>query len=104
LIAANPDWPTILDIAEAENLLRVCVLIQEAHEVRFAWIELEAIDRDLELLPCESALDLRAMKFCGNARLGPPTQPAAFLWIAIARWIDRHRLVLKSDRSIDLAR
>jgi hypothetical protein len=38
------------------------MLIQEAHDVRLARIEFEAIDRDLELLSCEALLDLRARK------------------------------------------
>ena len=50
--------------------------------------EFEVIDRNLELLACDALLDLRAPEFCGNARLGPPAQPAALFWIAVARSID----------------
>ena len=54
-------------------------------------IEFEAIDRDFELLS-GAPVDFRAPEFCGNARLGPPAQPAALLWIAMPRSIDRHGL------------
>src|SRR5262245_18423880 len=75
------------------------MLIQKPHDVRLARIEFEAIDRDFELLSCEAPRDLRAQEFWGNARLGPPAQPAALLRIAVARSIDRHGFGRKAFHS-----
>jgi len=75
------------------------VLIQEPHELGLARIDLKALDCDFDLARRKTLLDPRSAHFGADARLGPFIHPAVSFGIMVSSSIDRHRLVLKSDRS-----
>src|SRR5262249_11334930 len=66
------------------------VLIQKSHDVRFARIEFEAIDRDLEIFWRKAPLDFRATELRRDAGFRPRIHPTLSLGRAIARSRDRH--------------
>src|SRR5262249_30855599 len=66
------------------------VLIQKSHDVRFARIEFEAIDRNLELFCRKAPLDFRGTDLRRDAGFRPRIHPTLSLGIAIASSIDRH--------------
>jgi hypothetical protein len=64
--------------------------LQKPHDVRFARVDLEAIDLDLKFFRGKAPLDLCPTEFCRHARLCPQTHPAPLLGLAVSRSIDRH--------------
>jgi len=74
------------------------MFVQKFYDGVLTEIDLEAVFLDLNLLWCETPLDFYSPEFRDHVRLRPPLTPAALLGIAIVRSIDRHPLVLESDR------
>jgi hypothetical protein len=76
--------------AATEVASSVGVLVEEAHDVRLARIELEPFDLHLEVLPCKAPLDLGSAELRCDTGFRPRAHPPVLFGIPVPGSIDCH--------------